>query len=87
MTSVETTRMSSKGQIVIPEAIRNRLGLKTGDKFLVLGDKDFVILKTLSNPSMTEFNDLIKEARRRAKSAGLKRPDIANAVAESRGQY
>ncbi|MBM4454058.1 MAG: AbrB/MazE/SpoVT family DNA-binding domain-containing protein [Chloroflexi bacterium] len=87
MTSVETTRMSSKGQIVIPEAIRNRLGLKTGDKFLVLGDKDFVILKTLSNPSMSEFNDLIKEARRRAKSAGLKRSDIANAIAESRGQY
>jgi len=87
MTSVETTRMSSKGQIVIPEAIRNRLGLKTGDKFLVLGDKDFVILKTLSSPSMNEFNDLIKEARRRAKSAGLKRSDIANAVAESRGQH
>jgi len=87
MTSVETTRMSSKGQIVIPEAIRNRLGLKTGDKFLVLGDKDFVILKTLSSPSISEFNDLIKEARRRAKSAGLKGPDVASAVAESRGQY
>lgn len=87
MTSVETTRMSSKGQIVIPEAIRNRLGLKTGDKFLVLGDKDFVILKTLSNPSMNEFNDLIIEARRWAKSSGLKRSDIANAIAESRGQY
>ena len=87
MASVETTRMSSKGQIVIPEAIRNRLGLKTGDKFLVLGDKDFVILKTLSSPSMNEFDDLIKEARRWARSSGLKRSDVASAVAESRGQY
>ena len=87
MTAAETTRMSSKGQVVIPEAIRNRLGLKTGDKFLVLGDKDCVILKTLSSPSMTEFDDLIKEARQLAKSAGLKKSDIASAVAESRARY
>jgi len=87
MTAAETTRMSSKGQVVIPETIRNRLGLKTGDKFLVLGDKDFVILKTLSTPSMTEFDDLIKEARRLAKSSGLKKSDIASAIAESRARY
>jgi AbrB family looped-hinge helix DNA binding protein len=84
MAAIETTKMSSKGQIVIPEDIRNRLGLKTGDKFLVLGDKDVVILKTLSNPSLEEFDDLIKVARNQARSAGLKRSDIANAVSKSR---
>ena len=86
MTSIETTKMSSKGQIVIPEEIRNRLGLKTGDKFLVMGDKDIVILKTLSNPSINQFDDLIREARKQAKATGLKRSDIVNAIAKSRGQ-
>ena len=86
MTSIETTKMSSKGQIVIPEGIRNRLGLKTGDKFLVMGDKDVVILKTLSNPSINQFDDLIREARKQAKATGLKRSDIVNAIAKSRGQ-
>ena len=86
MTSIETTKMSSKGQIVIPEEIRNRLGLKTGDKFLVMGDKDVVILKTLSNPSINQFDDLIREARKQAKATGLKRSDIVNAIAKSRGQ-
>lgn len=86
MTAIETTRMSSKGQIVIPEEIRKRLGLKSGDRFLVVGDKDVVILKTLSSPSMSEFDDLIREARRQAKAAGLKRSDIANAIAKSRRQ-
>lgn len=86
MTSIETTKMSSKGQVVIPEEIRNRLGLKTGDKFLVMGDKDVVILKTLSNPSINQFDDLIREARKQATATGLKRSDIVNAIAKSRGQ-
>jgi len=84
--AIETTKMSSKGQIVIPEEIRKRLGLKTGDKFLVMSDKDVVILKTLSNPSMDEFDDLVKEARKQAKVASLKRTDIVKAIAKSRAK-
>ncbi len=84
MAAIETTKMSSKGQIVIPEEIRNRLGLKTGDKFLVMGDKDVVILKALTNPSLEEFDDLIKTARKQAKDTGLKRSDIIRAISKSR---
>jgi AbrB family looped-hinge helix DNA binding protein len=86
MTGIETTKMSSKGQIVIPEETRNRLGLKAGDRFLVMGDRDVVILKTLSIPSLSEFDELIKEARKQAKAAGLKRSDIVKATANSREQ-
>ena len=80
-----TTKMSSKGQVVIPEEIRKRLGLKAGSRFIVVGDKDTVILKTISPPSLKDFDDLIKEARKQAKLAGLKRSDIAAAVAKARG--
>ena len=38
MEVLATTTMSSKGQVVIPEAIRNRLGLQTGAQFVVVGD-------------------------------------------------
>lgn len=86
MKTIETTKMSSRGQIVIPEEIRGRLGLKTGDRFLVMGDKDVVILKTLSNPSINEFNNLIKKVRKQAKAIGLKRSDIGDAITESRGK-
>jgi AbrB family looped-hinge helix DNA binding protein len=80
-----TTKMSSKGQVVIPEEIRKRLGLKAGSRFVVVGDKDTVILKTISPPSMKDFDDLIKEARRQAKLVGLKQSDIVSAVAKARG--
>ncbi len=84
MEGLATTKMSSKGQVVIPEEIRKRLGLKVGSQFIVVGDKDTVILKAISPPSMKEFNELVKEARRQAKIAGLKRSDIAVAIAKAR---
>ena len=46
MANLATTKMSSKGQVVIPEDIRKRLKLKSGSQFVVVGDKDIVILKT-----------------------------------------
>lgn len=84
MEGLATTKMSSKGQVVIPEEIRKRFGLKVGSQFVVVGDKDTVILKAISPPSMKEFNELVKEARRQAKTVGLKRSDIAVAIAKAR---
>ncbi|MFH1091493.1 MAG: AbrB/MazE/SpoVT family DNA-binding domain-containing protein [Pseudomonadota bacterium] len=84
MSSIETTKMSSKGQVVIPEGIRKKLGLKAGDKFLVMGDKDVVILKTLTAPSMEEFDGLVKQVRRQARAAGMKPADISAAVKQAR---
>jgi len=84
MVDISTTKMSSKGQVVIPEAIRKKLGLKSGDQFVVTGDKDVVILKSISPPSLDEFDDLIADARRQAGKAGMKRSDIKTALAKIR---
>jgi AbrB family looped-hinge helix DNA binding protein len=78
--------MSSKGQVVIPEEIRKRLRLKAGSQFVVVGEKDTVILKAISPPSLEEFDDLITEARKQARTAGLKRSDITAAIAKGRGR-
>jgi len=86
MDTLATTHMSSKGQVVIPESIRNRLGLESGVQFVVIGEGDVVILKTIAPPSMNEFDDLISRARRQAKATGMKRSDIAKAVAKVRGR-
>jgi AbrB family looped-hinge helix DNA binding protein len=85
MDTLATTRMSSKGQIVIPEAIRKRLNLKEGAQFVVVGEEDMVILKAITAPAMDSFDALIKQARQQAKLAGLKRADIAAAILKARG--
>ncbi|MDD5008952.1 MAG: AbrB/MazE/SpoVT family DNA-binding domain-containing protein [Syntrophorhabdaceae bacterium] len=86
MTNPATTKMSSKGQVVIPEDIRKRLNLKAGAQFIVVGEKDVVIFKSISRPSMKEFDALIATARRQAKDAGLKRSDIEAAIAKTRNK-
>jgi len=86
MDNLATTRMSSKGQIVIPETIRKRLNLKAGAQFIVVGEDDIVILKAISTPRMDTFDALIQQARRQAKAAGLKRADITKAVSKARGR-
>ena len=86
MANLATTKMSSKGQVVIPEDIRKRLKLKAGSKFVVVGEDDVVILKAISPPSFGEFDALIVEARRQAKEAGLKKSDITAVIAKVRGR-
>lgn len=84
MAALATTKMSSKGQVVIPEDIRKRLGFKAGSQFVVVGENDVVILKAISPPSMEEFDALIAKARKQARQAGMKRSDIAAAIAKTR---
>ena len=84
MEGLATTKMSSKGQVVIPEEIRKRLGLKPGSQFVVVGDKDTVILKTISPPSLKDLDILVTEARKQARLAGMKRSDISVAITKAR---
>ena len=86
MSGLTMTRMSAKGQVVIPESIRKRLRLKAGSQFIVMGDQDVVILKTIAPPSLDEFDVLIASAREQAKQAGMKRSDIPAALAKVRGR-
>ena len=80
MNGFATTKLSSKGQIVIPEAIRRRLELEPGTEFLVLGEDGTVVLKVIEVPSMQEFDEVVAKAREGARRAGLRRSDIAEAI-------
>ncbi|MCP4714030.1 MAG: AbrB/MazE/SpoVT family DNA-binding domain-containing protein [Deltaproteobacteria bacterium] len=84
MAGIATTKLSSKGQVVIPESIRKKLQLKTGAQFVVVADKDVVILKNIAAPTLDEFDGLIAKARKNAKQVGLKKNDIKNAMPKVR---
>ena len=84
MPEAATTKMSSKEQLVIHEEIRKKLRLKAGSMFMVLGEKDVVILKNITTPSLGEFDALIKKARWQAKEAWLKTSDTRKIILQDR---
>jgi hypothetical protein len=63
---------------------RNNLGLSEGDQFLVIGEGDAVILKTITPPKLGEFQELLSQARTEAKRAGIKKADLKSAIAKVR---
>ena len=77
---VATTRMSSKGQVVIPEDVRKALGLEVGAQFVVMGDGDTVVLKRIGVPAKSELRAMIGKVRSQARRAGMKPPDVGEAV-------
>ena len=82
--TVATTRLSSKGQIVIPEPVRDELGLKPGAQFVVTGERDIVILKVVSAPAVSDFSKLVARVRRQARRARVKKADVARIVRKVR---
>ncbi len=57
------TSLSTRGQIVIPQKIREELGLLEGEKFLVRGKKDTIILKKLEAPSLKGLDKLFTSSK------------------------
>ena len=86
MEHLEVTMLSSKGQVVLPQAIRHKLHLTQGEKFIVLGEKDTVILKKIERPALERAKMLVKESRAYAKKAGLTQADVKEAIRQVRAQ-
>lgn len=73
---LETTRLSSKGQVVLPLAIRRKLHLPSGSKFAVMGEGDTVILKKIALPPLSEIRRLLQQSRQYARQVGLTAADV-----------
>ncbi len=86
MNKIATTKMSSKGQVVIPKEIRDVLHLETGTKFVVVGEGNVVVLKAISPPGTEEFEELILRAQQAAYDAGMTSEDIQKAINEVRSE-
>ncbi len=67
--TVEMIRMSSKGQIVIPQDLREEMHADEGTVFAVVGNGDTIVLRKLNTPSK---EDLIKDLGIFAKKSRLK---------------
>jgi len=80
----EVTKLGERGQVVIPQEFRVHMGLKSGDKFIVIERGDTLMFKRLRAPSIEEFDAMIKKGHERAKKLGLTEKDLEEARKRSR---
>ena len=85
---VETIKMSSRGQIVIPQHIRDDIHAREGSLFAVMNSQDSIVLKKLQKPSKEELiknlKQIAKEGEKRAKELGIKESDVNEMIHRSR---
>ena len=74
MSNPSTTTLSPKGQVVIPEEIRVRLGLTLGTRFVVVAEGDVIAFKVLEAPEADEFAGLVAQARAIARELRCPQP-------------
>ena len=87
MSEIELTKLSSKGQVVIPQTVREELGLEEGETFAVIGRDDTIVLKKLQMPSKKEvFEKIHAWGVSFAKKKGLKEGDLQKLIERSRGK-
>lgn len=90
MAKLMTTKMSSKGQIVLPEALRKMYGWDSGISFTILAYKGSIVMQPLKAPAYeeinAEFGEAFAQARKQAKEAGMTPLDITNAISEVRSK-
>jgi len=82
---VELTRVSEKGQVVIPSSLRKVMKIHKADQFLVFGEGNTIVLKKVEKPAFKKsFDEIAKPIREAVKKTGLSRKDLAKAIKEVR---
>ena len=89
MENIEITSISSRGQVVIPQNLREKLCIHEGEKFAVLGEDGTIVLKRIEIPNrkqlLCELDKIAKKGRERANKLGIKEKDIPDLIHRGRG--
>ena len=69
--SIDTTKLSAKGQVVIPVDVRNKLQLETGNKLFVMASEDAIILQKTNSLNDKDKITFSQKAKSIARKMGL----------------
>lgn len=80
----EVAKLGERGQVVIPQEFRKNMGLRIGEKFIVIERGDMLILKRIKAPTIEEFDVMITKGHAHAKKHKLTEKDLQEAVERAR---
>ena len=76
-----TTKVSSKGQVVIPVNVRKAAGFEEGERLLAIAIDDTVVLKRINDRT---FEDTVKPVWDRVRQLGLLEDDVDALIEEAK---
>ena len=83
---VDVLTLSTKGQLVLPNALRKNMSLSSGDKLVAYWTDGAIVLKKLELPNEGDFEKEIDKTVRFAEETGIKERDIADTIKECRAE-
>jgi AbrB family looped-hinge helix DNA binding protein len=83
MVEASTTKVSSKGQVVIPANVRKAASLKKGEKILAIAINDTIVLKKIVDKS---FQKTLNPVWEKVRQMGLTEENIDALIEEARTQ-
>ena len=60
---MEITKISSKGQIVIPQKIRNKLNIEEGSVLVIDNMKDMIMIKKIDEDLINQFKKSLENLK------------------------
>ena len=79
---MEITKLSSKGQVVIPREIREKLKLEEGTLFSVNWKDESICLRKIKIPKIKTWKEATFPFKEAAKKSGLTKEDIDRIITE-----
>ena len=84
MSILEVTSLSTRGQVVIPNKIRENLKLKPGTKMIIIQEGNNILLKPIKEPKQNQFEKIIAIGDRIREELELEESDIDAAIKKVR---
>jgi len=81
---VNITKVSSKGQIVIPLEIRERMMLKEGNLLIISDNDDSICMKKIELPKIKSWKETTKPFREAARKSNFSNDNLKKLIEESR---
>lgn len=76
----EIVKMSPKGQLVVPKAIREQAGFEPSDRFIAMPVEDGVIFKKIDIDIEQEYERLSQQVQERFEREGIDENEVGDAI-------
>ena len=83
---VNITRISSRGQVVIPSEIREKMNLEEGNLLIISNSDDSICMKKIELPKIKSWKEATRPFRKAAKSSNFSNDDLKKLIEESRAR-